>query len=363
MNSSVKPPKRSCGSLRKRRILQSWPEGRDFRILSLDGGGIKGTFQAALLAELEAGYLNGTSIAQYFDLVVGNSTGGIIALGLGAGIKSAELRDVYLERGCEIFPPGTWKRAWIAITRLVRFGYDHAALVAVLYEILGDRKLDESQVRLCIPACEGRYGEIYVFKTPHHPDFQLDGSEKMTTVAEATSAAPTFFRALEEGGYTFIDGGVWANNPIMVGLVDTLTCFSVPREQIRILSLGCGNEPYRVERHKKTGGKLQWRSIFSAAVHFQSLSALNQARLLVGASNVRRVEPFGYQKCIKLDDWAQAQKELPEAAKKVCDKVGEAVFSEFLQEPALPYHPLITCASYPLRAVCRKDGDQCLPNI
>lgn len=342
---------------------QPWPEGRDFRILSLDGGGIKGIFQSAFLAELETRCLGETSISQYFDLVVGNSTGGIIALGLGAGIHSSELRDVYLERGCEIFPPGTWKRMRVAVTRLFRFGYDPAALMAVLHETLGDRRLEESQVRLCIPACEGRYGEIYVFKTPHHPDFQLDGKEKMTTVAEATSAAPTFFRALEDGGYTFIDGGIWANNPIMVGLVDTLTCFSVPRERIRILSLGCGDEPYRVERRKKTGGKWQWRSIFSAAMHFQSLSALNQARLLLGANNIRRVEPFGCQKYIKLDDWAQAQKELPEAAKKGVDKVGEAIFSEFLQEPAPLYRPLITRSSYPLHAVGRKDGDQCLPHV
>ena len=344
-------------------MSQPWPEGRDFRILSLDGGGIKGIFQSAFLAELETRCLSGISISRYFDLVAGNSTGGIIALGLGAGIKASELRDVYLERGCEIFPPGIWNRMRVAVTRLFRFGYDPTALMAVLHETLGDRRLEESQVRLCIPACEGRYGDIYVFKTPHHPDFQLDGQEKMTTVAEATSAAPTFFRALEEGGYTFIDGGIWANNPIMVGLVDTLTCFSVPRERIRILSLGCGDEPYRVERRKKTGGKLQWYSIFSAAMHFQSLSALSQAQLLVGANNIRRVEPFGCQKCIRLDDWAQAQKELPEAARKEADKVGEAIFSEFLQEPAPPYHPLITRPSYPLYAVGRKDGEQHLPNI
>ena len=49
---------------------------------------------------------------------------------------------------------------------------------------------------------------VYIFKTPHHPDFKLDGLENMTTVAAATAAAPTFFRPLQAGGYAFVDGGV-----------------------------------------------------------------------------------------------------------------------------------------------------------
>jgi hypothetical protein len=98
---------RSKGAIPQRRIPQDWPKGRRFRILSIDGGGIKGLFPATILAELEQRYLDGASVAGYFDLVAGTSTGGIIALGLGAGLKASELAAVYERQGAEIFPEPT----------------------------------------------------------------------------------------------------------------------------------------------------------------------------------------------------------------------------------------------------------------
>ena len=96
---------RSAGSIPVRRIPQSWPPDRDFRILSIDGGGIRGIFPAAVLADLEAALGTGNSIVGHFDLVAGTSTGGILALGLGAGKSAREIRDLYMHRGPEIFPP------------------------------------------------------------------------------------------------------------------------------------------------------------------------------------------------------------------------------------------------------------------
>lgn len=79
------PPRRSDGTLEQTRIKQPWPKDRLFRILSLDGGGIRGLFGAAYLAEIERKYLGGESIAQHFDMVADTSTGGGIALGLATG--------------------------------------------------------------------------------------------------------------------------------------------------------------------------------------------------------------------------------------------------------------------------------------
>ena len=98
-------PRRSAGVLERRRQQLEWPEDSDFRILSIDGGGIRGIFPAAFLAGLEERYLNGSSISRCFDLITGTSTGGVIAIGLGAGLCASELRDLYIERGDEIFPP------------------------------------------------------------------------------------------------------------------------------------------------------------------------------------------------------------------------------------------------------------------
>ena len=65
----------------------------------------------------------------------------------------------------------------------------------------------------------------------------------MTKVAAATGAAPTYYQPLLEGGYTFVDGGVWANNPVMIALVDAIACFDVPRDAVRILSSVAAGSP------------------------------------------------------------------------------------------------------------------------
>jgi patatin-like phospholipase/acyl hydrolase len=233
------PPRRSAGALRERRVPQPWPEDRDFRILSLDGGGIRGIFPAAVLAGLEARYLGGRSVAQCFDLITGTSTGGILAIGLAAGLTATALRDVYVERGGEIFPPlpdgivGGARRRLRSASQYFRYRYDRDALVSILTEMLGHGRLGAAQARLCIPSFDGRYGEVYIFKTPHHPDFKKDAYEHMVKVASATAAVPTFFQPLPDGGYTFVDGGVWANNPIMVGVVDALS-FSTYRGRVSL---------------------------------------------------------------------------------------------------------------------------------
>ena len=332
---------RSSGTLRQRRIPLDWPEQHEFRILSIDGGGIKGVFPASLLAGLETRYLNGGSISHYFDLITGTSTGGIIALGLGAGLKAAELRDLYLQRGREIFPPGnalSWRLR--KASSLFKYRYNRVALTRIMGEHLGDLTLADSQSRLCIPSCDGRHGDLYVFKTPHHPDYRLDFREKMTDVAAATSAAPTYFRPFEQSGYTFLDGGIWANNPIMVGLVEALSCFAVPRERVRILSVGCGDDQFTISKwQKRLGGLWQWRGIINPVMRFQSLSAVGQAGLLIGPDRIIRINPPGINRQIDLDDWNRATAELPSAADRALDEWGDAISSSFLTEAAIPYSP------------------------
>ena len=338
---AITPVVRSCSASKRRRVPQPWPSAKEFRILAIDGGGIKGIFPAAFLASLEERYLGGDSVAQHFDLIAGTSTGGIIALGLGAGLTAAALLDLYIRQGREIFPPQRWHGRFLGkLRQCFRYRYGRDALARVLDETFGQKTFGESKSRLCVPSFDGRHSEVYIFKTPHHPDYKLDGRERMRKVAEATSAAPTFFRPLENGGYTFVDGGVWCNNPIMVGLVDALACFSVPRERIRILSLGCGDNPYSVGViKKKLGGLLAWKDIIFAAMRLQSHNALGQASLLIGADRILRVDAPISEKSIELDDYVRASRELPPAAWKALDEYGETAASLFLQEPATPYIP------------------------
>ena len=140
----------------------------------MDGGGIKGIFPAAVLAFLEREHLQGRSIGDYFDLIAGTSTGGILALGLGVGLTAGDLLQMYLDEGHKVFPPrrrGLTGKA----KRLVSARYDRRPLDRLLVQRLGDKTLRESKYRLLIPSTEGRNGEVYVFKTPHHPGYTLDG--------------------------------------------------------------------------------------------------------------------------------------------------------------------------------------------
>jgi hypothetical protein len=348
MNATEQRLPRSAGTRRSRRPRLAWPADREFRILSIDGGGIRGIFPAAILAGLEERFLGGASVAAYFDLIAGTSTGGILALGLGADLPAAELLRLYVERGCEIFPPlgpgflGRVRRHLRARRRYVRYIYEQNALVNVLREILGDRLFGSSSRRLCVPSFEGRHGEVYIFKTPHHPDFKLDWSEPMLKVALATSAAPSYYRPLQAGDYTFVDGGVWANNPVMIALTEALSSFHVRREQIRMLSLGCGEGFYNVAGDKLSwGGMFQWRDIISAAMRLQSQNALGQTSLLIGPGNLIRVEPPPELGLIELDDWRTAIDRLPAVASTALDNFGSQLAARLLHSPAEPYSPLI----------------------
>jgi uncharacterized protein len=343
---------RSTGAIPQRRVPQAWPKDRRFRILSVDGGGIKGLFPATVLAELERRHLDGRSIASCFDLVAGTSTGGILALGLGAGLTATALANLYTLRGAEIFPepmesPIGRMRAWWRTKRhYVHYHYEREAMEKLLSDAFDDKLFGDSIVRLCIPAFEGKHSEVFVFKTPHHADYKFDRFETMVKVALATSAAPTYFRPLEHNGYTLVDGGVWANNPAMLAVIEALICFDIDRSQIDLLSIGCGEDPYVVSDAQMCfGGKLAWYDVIFAAMRLQSLSAINQARLLLGPPSVHRVDPPPNSRPMLLDDFRRSLNELVPAAKKAVEERGELIAATFLSEPAHPYDPVPVPAS------------------
>jgi patatin-like phospholipase/acyl hydrolase len=348
MSEMEQPGPRSAGARRSRRPRLPWPADREFRILSIDGGGIRGIFPAAVLADLEERFLGGASVAGCFDLITGTSTGGIVALGLGAGLTAAELRDLNVDRGCEIFPPtgkgfiGRLRGGWKAARQYGRYIYDQNALAAVLREKLGERKFGSSIRRLCVPSFEGDHGEVYIFKTPHHPDFKTDWRETMVKVALATSAAPTYYRPFRDAGYIFVDGGVWANNPIMIALVEALASFEVTREQIRILSIGCGETAFTVQASQLArGGLVQWRNIISAAMRLQSQNALGQAGLLIGPERMIRIDLPRDFPAIQLDDWSTAVERLPGEATRMLAVEPARLGEAFLYGPAAPYIPAV----------------------
>jgi predicted acylesterase/phospholipase RssA len=229
---------------------------------------------------------------------------------------------------------------WRAKRHYLHYHYERDALERIVTEILGDKPFGDSVVRLCVPAFEGKHSEVFVFKTPHHPDYKFDRFEPMVKIAMATSAAPTYFRPLEHNGYTLVDGGVWANNPVMLAVIEALICFDVGRDQIDVLSLGCGEDPYVVSQSQMdAGGKLAWSDVIFAAMRLQSLAAVNEARLLLGPPAIRRIDPPTNPNPIMLDDFRRSKDELVPAARKAVDRHEDAIAADFLGERAGPYEP------------------------
>ncbi len=259
-----------------------------FQILSLDGGGIKGLFSAAVLAKWEEDL--GCLISDHFDLIVGTSTGGIIALGLGLGLRPREIVQFYLGQGERIFPNG-WTGAYRTVRQFVASKFSPNPLRVALQNCFGEKLLGHSTKRLAIPSYDLGQGEVRVFKTAHNERLRRDFKLPAWKIALATSAAPTYFPAFRDiEDRRLIDGGVWANNPLMLGIVEALAVLKIPHESISALSLGT-TEPVK-RRHDRldAGGFWQWK-IDAADVIMcsQSVAATAQATLLLGHDSLLRV--------------------------------------------------------------------------
>ena len=257
-----------------------------FQILSLDGGGIKGLFSAHLLQKIEEDH--GVELARHFDLIVGTSTGGIIAIALGLGRRPREIVEMYANLGARIFPgPACWRK----LLRCVRAPYAVAPLEEELKKCFGDKLLGASRKRLVIPSYDLGPREVRLFQTRHHSRIVRDPLVPAWKVGLATSAAPTFFpahRAIEDR--RLIDGGLWANNPIMVGIVEAMALLGVPREAVRVLSVGTTAEVLYPSDRLDNGGKLAWaRAAVDEAFHGQASGAIGQAQLLLGRDRVVRL--------------------------------------------------------------------------
>ncbi|HEY1832777.1 MAG TPA: CBASS cGAMP-activated phospholipase [Acidimicrobiales bacterium] len=308
---------------------------RRFQILALDGGGYKGMFAAAVLACLEEDLR--TSIVEHFDLVAGTSTGGIIALALGAGKTPREIVDFYVEHGPRIFS----HRRRRMVRQLVRSKYNVQPLQEALQGVLGDRCLWESSVPLCVPSYDLENDDVYLFRTPHSERLARDWRERMVDVALATSAAPTYLSAHHLRGLRLVDGGLWANNPAVVAIAEAVSEFKVDLADIRVLSLGTtrdlGVRSDRLDR----GGLAAWATCATAVIlRGQSLAAKNATFHLIPKGQSLRIDPDVPEKLLQLDGVSPDR--LMGRAEQESRFVNDQVRQIFLDHHAGPYNPLHT---------------------
>ncbi len=261
---------------------------RPFRVLSIDGGGMRGLYTATYLETLCRRFNDGKvlDVGSAFDLIVGTSTGGILACGLAAGVGLDRISILYQKHGSAIFPRPIPDLDFGNLTQIVVSGLKlynwetsrakwaadgQAALRTALEEVLNSRTVKQTwehrNIALCIPAVNMSNHKPWVFKTPHLAGKTRDDEYSLVDVCLATAAAPILLPLAitdvpsEDKYNVFADGGLWANNPVMVGLVEALQLAS-HKQAIEIMTIGTCAPPSGRAITKEGGnwGLAQWKA-------------------------------------------------------------------------------------------------------
>ena len=267
------------------------------RILSIDGGGIRGIIPAMVLAAIEKS--TGRPIASLFDVIAGTSTGGILACGLtapgdGGGPKFAAsaLADMYVNDGPAIFP----HHLLSGLTSLVDEKYSQDGIEGVLRRYVGDARLSDVLTRVLVTAYDIERRKPFFFRSQD----AVKGAASdhlLWMVARSTSAAPTYFEPFKLPGekpsddHALVDGGVYANNPAMCAYVDRTTG-QARVDEVFMVSLGTGslNRPIAYNDARKWG-KLQWaQPILSVVFDGVSSTTDYQLRQVLPADAYFRLE-------------------------------------------------------------------------
>ncbi len=242
---------------------------KKFTILSIDGGGIRGIIPAIVLSELEIELKKqepNKALYDHIDLICGTSTGAILGIAIALGISAERLVDFYKENATLIFPKWYLKilprKARAVITSI----YSNKKLRKKLEEVYSEANggtpplLNDLKTKVCIPVFNGNDGQINVLKTKHHNEYYRDYKMPAHEAALSSASAPIYFPphsfsfSNEYGSgknVNMIDGGIFANNPALIGIFEAVEKLGLEFSQIRILSLGTGKGRHIV----KTG----WR--------------------------------------------------------------------------------------------------------
>jgi patatin-like phospholipase/acyl hydrolase len=282
-------------------------------ILSLDGGGIRGVFTAAILKHLQAE----TPFLDKIDLFAGTSTGGILALGLAKGVSPDDLVSLYKDNGEAIFTPRNGSPIRKATNGVTRASYTNTALANALEDRFGksttlDKLLPRHVLVASFTLDDGNPNQAErTWRAKFFHNFagsDSDGAERVVDVALSSSAAPTYFPAYD--GY--VDGGVVANSPSMPALAQALDPDTGKQalSDVRLLSLGTGaNHSFLRGAKKVDWGLVQWaKPLIDIFMDGAMGVADYECRRLLKDNYCRLAPVIPGRKQIKLDDWPQIGK-------------------------------------------------------
>ncbi len=283
------------------------------KILSIDGGGIRGIIPAIVLNYIEE--RTGKRIATMFDFIAGTSTGGILALGLtkrnsDSSINyepeytAAELVNFYRRYGQKIFNEYVPGRA----DDLVQPKHNPQGKQEVLEELLGKAKVEDALREIFITSYDIEMRTpVFFTSNPNAEEIESFNSRKlcmgvkMIEAAMATSAAPTFFPPFkleagynhhtDEGYYALVDGGVFANNPSSLAMMEAMISYKkksdkdeeLQRTDTLVVSLGTGSLTKKYKyRDAKNWGQIKWAlPLLNVVLDGQSESVAYQLQQLM----------------------------------------------------------------------------------
>ena len=235
---------------------------KPYRVLSLDGGGMRGLYTASVLQYFVNHFsqknAENTDIGKGFDLIVGTSTGAILACGLASGIPINRIVELYSKKGKKIFTDPfpskkILKKLWWILKNSCKAANSNKALIQELQNIFHNKTMgqiySERQIGLCVTAVNLIDHSPRIFKTSHDSSKNMDNNRRLTDICLASSAAPILFPIAHISDpersniyEDFVDGGLWANSPILVALVEAITC-SKKNQKIEIVSIGTCTPP------------------------------------------------------------------------------------------------------------------------
>ena len=351
--------------------------------MSIDGGGIRGIIPAQFLAELEdslfrsrgMSYSGDERLCDYFDMIAGTSTGGIIAIGLALGLKASEILNLYIQHGNKIFP--STRQVWY--TKLANFlrrkpFFNRTDLESLLKEIYGDdenghpKRLGHCRTRVLIQAYNQKERKITVFKTPHHITYNRDYQIPAYHIALSTAAAPAYFYPhsfeykhsgsnLSVSYCSMVDGGLVANNPAFMALMEARTKLHIPLEEISLLSVGTGSSLKTIPDKDTKIHPIFWTNplkgpmIYEIMAEAQADNISNQLNLLHSqCENHDSESRFHYVRLqpslegttpINLDSTSSRNFDrMKSSGSRLFQEHGQNVLAHFLQETKREYEPL-----------------------
>lgn len=300
---------------------------RKFRILCLDGGGIRGLYSAQMLKRMK----KDCNIDFYndFDLIVGTSTGSILAGSIVKQIDIDKVIALYVNEGKDIF-----KKRWLSGIGLFASKYNPNTLKEQLKAIFENTTLGDIEKPLLINATDIGNSTQFVFKTTFNDQKDSNGNKKelvrdkeilLSDAILASSSAPIFFPPHKVGNFLLADGGLWANSPVLVALAEAKKIFKMEPNDVVIVSIGTGVEENDYHINTKWWGFLTgWKKekLISMILNLQTKTNNSLLQFLMPKENILRLT-YTSDKALPLDDVSQNENLLSKADKDFSDRHSE----------------------------------------